>query len=502
MASVVPFDPHFGRSDGEKLGAEITELCSYIYAATHRLLTLIREFDEQQYWAELGFQSCSHWLNFNCGFGMNSARERLRVAHALADLPKIDEAFSKGALSYSKARAITRIADASNEDYLLMMATHGTAHHVERLVAQYRRAKKLQDVEFANELHTKREVTYYYDHDGCLVMKARIPADQGELIVKALEMAMEEHDDVCPKGTWSAVTSEEREPIAARRADALCEMAETYMNNSENSGSTADRYQVVVHVGGHATREAHLENGPHVSAVTSKRIACDCSATVISEDETGEPLSIGRRSRTILPPTRRALKARDGGCRFPGCTNHKFVDGHHIEHWANGGETSLGNLVLLCRHHHHLVHEGGFDCNRSKDGEVWFEDRKSRRLAELPTPFNTTLEESMAWLYRVFEDRHVTAETSVARWYAGEKIKITGDYELILPYAGYRNPEGEFIAKDETAAIWTANEADCNHAWHRDLDVERSGIYRSRVYKPWLLSVRCVSNHLEPESND
>jgi uncharacterized protein (TIGR02145 family) len=85
---------------------------------------------------------------------------------------------------------------------------------------------------------------------------------------------------------------------------------------------------------------------------------------------------------------------------------------------------------------------------------------------------------------------------------AGEKIKITGDYELIFPYAGYRNPEGEFSAKDETAAIWTANEADFNHAWHRDLDVERSGIYRSRVYKPWLLSVRCVSNHLEPEPND
>lgn len=259
MASVVPFDARFTRSDGEKLGDEITELCSYIYAATHHLLTLIREFDEHQYWAELGFQSCAHWLNFNCGYGMNSARERIRVAHALAGLPRIDEAFSKGALSYSKARAITRIADPSNENYLLMVATHGTAHHVERLVTQYRRAKKLKDVEFANELHAKREVTYYYDHDGCLVMKARIPADQGELIVKALEMAMED----------SFVADEEPEPVAARRADALCEMAETYTNNSENSGSTADRYQVVVHVGGGSAGDPHLENGPHVTAETS-----------------------------------------------------------------------------------------------------------------------------------------------------------------------------------------------------------------------------------------
>lgn len=85
---------------------------------------------------------------------------------------------------------------------------------------------------------------------------------------------------------------------------------------------------------------------------------------------------------------------------------------------------------------------------------------------------------------------------------AGEKIKLTGDFVLKFPFAGYSNPEGEFTAKDETAAIWTANEADFNHAWHRDLDVERSGIYRSRVYKPWFLSVRCVMNHLEPEQND
>lgn len=168
MASIVPFKPQFVPSDGEQLGQEITELCSYIYAATHHLLTLIREFDEQQYWAELGFQSCAHWLNFKCGFGMNAARERIRVAHALARLPKIDEAFSTGSLSFSKVRAVTRVANENNEEYLLMVATHGTAHHVERLVAQYRRAKKLQDAEFANDIYRQREVTYYYDHDGCL----------------------------------------------------------------------------------------------------------------------------------------------------------------------------------------------------------------------------------------------------------------------------------------------------------------------------------------------
>ena len=426
--------PQFEQSDSEKLGDEITELCGYIYAATHHLLELIREFDEMHYWEDRGFRSCAHWLNFKCGFGMNSARERLRVAHALGGLPKISEKFSEGAISYSKVRAITRVADETNEEYLLMVATHGTAHHVERLVAQYRRAKKLEDAEFAMDMHEQREVTYYYDHDGCLVMKARIPADQGELIVKALEMSMEESF----VGARLAGESD-KEPIAARRADALCEIAETYMNNNENSGSTADRHQVIVHVGAHPVGAGPVGarlagDGPHVSAETSRRISCDCSKTTITEDEHGEPLNIGRRSRTIPPPMRRALKARDGGCRFPGCTNHKFVDGHHIVHWADGGETSLDNLVLLCRHHHHLVHEGGFDCKRSKDGEIYFLDQKQRHLEPFPTPRETTLEESLAWMYREFKDKNVSAETPAAKWYAGEEMDW--EYAVSLLFQG------------------------------------------------------------------
>jgi hypothetical protein len=277
-------------SDAEQLGAEITELCSYIYAAESRLLTLIREFDEKEYWARQGLCSCAHWLNFKCGIGMNAAREKVRVAHALAKLPKINKRFAEGALSYSKVRAITRIADEFNEDYLLMLARHGTAHHVEKSVSKYRTAKRLQDAEFANEQYNNREVTHYYDHDGCLVIKARLPAEQGALIVKALEMAMDENfaersSDV------TAETSEDNDepvPIAARRADALANIAETYMNNNESSGSTADRYQVVVHVhclrqldrrhqGGRKRRNAldrttiTVDSTPNAPRITCKR---------------------------------------------------------------------------------------------------------------------------------------------------------------------------------------------------------------------------------------
>jgi len=427
--AVTPLMEDSARDQSERLGAEITELCSYIYAAEHRLLTLIRKFDEQKGWEWLGFHSCAYWLNFKCGIDMNTARERVRVAHALGKLPKIDARFASGALSYSKVRAMTRIADESNEDYLLMIAKHGTAHHVEKLVSKYRRVERLRDAEAACTAYDNRRLDYHYDSDGCLVIKGRFPAEQGALIVKALEMAMEKQF----VGAGHA-REDDLPPIASRRADALAEVAEEYMNSEPVPNSTADRYQVVVHVVGAASaamerepvapREAlqHIEDGPNVSAETSRRVACDCSVLGVREDENGEPLSIGRKSRSIPPAMRRALRIRDGGCRFPGCTHDKFVDGHHIHHWADGGETSLDNLVLLCRHHHHLVHEGGFSCEKTSDGEVIFRDERQEPLpvwSVLPAIGDTDVNE---WLDRQFFEDGEGPEACNTQWNAGERM--------------------------------------------------------------------------------
>jgi hypothetical protein len=134
----------------------------------------------------------------------------------------------------------------------------------------------------------------------------------------------------------------------------------------------------------------------------------------------GEALSVGRKTRAIPPAIMRALLIRDGGCRFPGCTHTRFTDGHHIKHWADGGETSLKNLVLLCRHHHRLVHEGGFGCETNRYGAVIF---KSPRGNVLPECFEMTapaaVNEPVAWISRELECGHVDARTCVTRW-AGE----------------------------------------------------------------------------------
>jgi hypothetical protein len=426
MTAIIEFAPRQAPTEADRLGAEITELCGYINTATCHLLELIREFDEHRYWAAQGFGSCIQWLNFNCSIGKNAAREKLRVAHALPRLPKIRAAFSEGTLSFSKVRAITRVADESTEDYLLNLCKHGTAHQVERIVCLYRRARKYEDRDFLIGQFARREVTWQYDDDGSVVIKAKLPPDQGEMVLKALEKAVD------ASGVSPNAAPPEHAPIAQRRADALAEVAETYLINSENSGMTSDRYQVVVHTrpGG----DNAIEDGPNVTAVTSERIACDCTKVEIRECEHGEPLSVGRKTRVIPAAIRRALKARDGGCRFPGCTHERFVDGHHITHWSKGGETSLDNLVLLCRHHHRLVHEGGFDCRKSKDGEVFFLDQRGRLLPVLPPIPETTLEESLASLYRQYPN--ITSETCKGTYYAGDEMDYDYAVSVMFPPEG------------------------------------------------------------------
>ncbi len=330
---------------------QITELAAHISAATYRLLTLIREYDLRSGWNCGGTRSCAHWLNWKCGIALGAAREKVRVAHALTDLPKISQAFREGRVSYSKVRAMTRVATPENEDYLLMIARHGTASHMERLVRGYRRVGRSE----ALQQLSSRELSYYVDEDGTYVIRGRLTPEQGERMVQALDAAMEE------------LPRDEDQTVAMRRADALEALAESFLSTGAGDSSGADRYTVHVY-----TRVDELAEAGDVSAETSRRESCDCGIVHWLENEQGQALDIGRRSRNITPALRRALHHRDGGCTFPGCTAQRHVDAHHVTHWADGGETRLDNLVLLCRHHHRLVHEGGFAVSLSSEGKKRF----------------------------------------------------------------------------------------------------------------------------------
>jgi hypothetical protein len=406
--------PHFDRGlSNRELAAAITELAGHLNAATRRWLALIAEFDRRKGWSDSVTQSCAHWLNWQCGLDLGAAREKVRVAHALEELPLIAAAMARGELSYSKVRALSRVATPATEQYLLSIALHGTASHVEQLVRQYRRVQEVEALSREERQQARRSVSYYFDdEDGSLVLKARLPAEAGMLLLKALEAAMPElplPPEVCESQfDVSAETSVLHErstsevndasksprdpptlqrghapkiPPTARRADALALIAESFMQHGAGALSGGDRFQIVVHVDEETLREratgrSEFEHGPGVSAETSRRMACDCSYVKITENEKGEPLDVGRKTRSIPPALRRALNSRDKGCTFPGCTHKKYVDGHHVHHWAEGGETKLSNLVSLCRFHHRQVHEGGMRIERLDDGAWRFVSAK------------------------------------------------------------------------------------------------------------------------------
>ena len=154
------------------------------------------------------------------------------------------------------------------------------------------------------------------------------------------------------------------------------------------SGTRAERYQVVLHVDsdtlsadGSGLGRSELEDGTRVSYETSRRLSCDASVVPIRHGTDGSVLDVGRKTRTIPPSLRRALEARDRGCRFPGC-GLRFTDAHHVKHWADGGETTLDNLVLLCSHHHRLVHEEGWRVEWWGEGRPAFIDPRGQKHFE------------------------------------------------------------------------------------------------------------------------
>ena len=340
---------------------QITELAAHIHAATYRLLVLIRELDHRRIWADHGCTSCAHWLSWQCGIGLNAGREKVRVAHALERLPTISEAFRSGQISYSKVRAMTRVATPENEDDLLNVAWYGTAAHVEKLSRYYRQAREAEDRERSNDRHARRALQWYYDDDGSLVIQCRLDPEDGARVMKALSCAMESLDDE-PKDVSAETHPSDRPaetPRSAKRADALVLMAETLMEKGAGRPPPGERFEVTVHMNADGGCETH--SGHALSAETVRRLGCEGALVGLTEDSDGEVLSVGRRTRAIPPALKRALNARDRGCRFPGCSHTRFVEGHHVKHWADGGETKLSNLVTLCTRHHRLVHEGGFE---------------------------------------------------------------------------------------------------------------------------------------------
>ncbi len=484
----------------EALGNEIAEMAAHIDAAMHRLLTAIRKFDLENGWHAQGALSCAHWLAWRIGWDLRTARERLRVARKLAELPAVDEHLRTGSMSYSQARAISRVADGSNEKLWVEYAKRMPASQLDKLCSSFQSVKGYADGASTMTVAAPRSVTRRTINHGMVKIELVLTNDEAAIVWQLLDAVRNQKSE--PRGsqtpaeppmangaagaaqnsanghtpaepratnttsaaaqtpaepratnTTSAAAQTPAEPRApfvpaqplspaersARRADAFMTIIHDQVRGARSTRTPVEVIVTVPHANLHGSAEpadhATFADGDVMAASTAQRLCCDAGIVVAAVNDRGQPLSIGRKTRSIPPAIKRALLLRDRTCRFPGCTHRSYVDGHHVEHWANGGKTELGNLMLLCTAHHRLLHEGGFRVEPNAIDGWHFFDERNRRVQPLPprvTPPPPTSRPRPLGLDTIRDDNtdlDITADTHAMMW-TGEPI----DYGTCIAY--------------------------------------------------------------------
>jgi len=351
----------------DDLEIALTDSWADVSRATYRFLTLLREFDLRRGWQAYGCNDCAEWLDLKLKMSRKTALEKVRVANALWLLPRIDRAYASGQLSYSQVRAVTRVANQDNEEDLLGYALQTTAAGLERHCQRLRNGDRVAAASDARRAHANRAV-HIFTEGGSL--DASLPPADLALVEQAIEKVA------------ASLPEDPGRDYFATRADALVQMAKLILADEAPESRGADNYQVLVHVDAQALSGKGGECDEPLPTV--QRLCCD-GAVIPIVKHGNEVLDVGRKQRTVPTALKRALLARDRTCQFPGCHHRKFLDAHHIHHWADGGETSLDNLTLLCTHHHTLLHEGGFTLEKLRDGCFRFL-RADGRPVETPMP--------------------------------------------------------------------------------------------------------------------
>jgi hypothetical protein len=445
----------------ERLGERIAEQAAHLDAAMHRLLADLREFDARGGWHVQGAMSCAHWLAWRVGWDLVTARERVRVARRLEEFSTIDDALRRGEVSYSKVRAMMRVATPANEALLLDYARLMTASSLEKLCRKYALVQRHGQAPHPVGDEQHRYVRRRDTEDGMVTIEAVLHPEEAELVWTMLNHAATQlahdpntglhhdsaesravlsasaittttagHFDACSIGNsaesrdviastpdgdvlapgWHGAPSlpsidgdgaTSRGPSALRqradaakgafsRADALVSLAQGYLRGDRPQRSPIEITLTIAGSSLRADTADPLEAGElgesFLSTETARRLSCDAGVVEVIEDAEGMPLSVGRKRRTIAGALKRALHRRDGACVYPGCTNRLFLEGHHIEHWADGGETSLKNTALLCSSHHRYVHEYGFAIELGPDQRPCIRTPYGQLVPAVPAP--------------------------------------------------------------------------------------------------------------------
>jgi hypothetical protein len=369
----------------------------------HRALELLEverlrrlaEIDRRRLFERDGHLSAASWLVSKLKVAWGTAREQVRMARSLEDMPATRDALARGDLSMSATRVLVSArrsdeeAFGRSEEQLVEAARIHSVSELGRVAGYWRQAVEREHaLDGEEKLRAERRLHASTSLFGMVQVDGTLDPESGETLLTALRAVM----DAEARGK----ADDDRTP-AQRRADALTEICRQWLDGAERPTVAGERPHVTVMVGVDSLRGdaesvargrgalpafCELDHVGPVSPGMARRLACDGSLTRVVMSGRSEPLDLGRRTPIVPPAMRRAVIARDRACRFPGCDRpHAWCDAHHVTHWSDGGITAVTNLLLLCRRHHRMVHEGfrlelidGRPVFRRPDGSV-LEDR-------------------------------------------------------------------------------------------------------------------------------
>lgn len=460
--------------DLSAMAEEITTLAGHIAAATCRLLELLAAFDAGGGWHDGGIRSCAQWLTWRCGLSSSTAHEHVRVAHALAGLPVVRAAFGRGELSYSKARALTRVATPDSEAQLVSVATHATAGQLDRLCSglgragsnnevldpvdptegdetdgqssaedtrqnaagpndTHRRESSAEDSGDADSRHSDPTPGDRADPDAPADLPGDRDRDISALVARsdaAALMCLARHALATPPADTGSSTPirlivhTTDQTLTALATPSSADQPPNRLSSAQDAGLAEPTPTVAI-----------LDAGPGISLLplgpdTLRRLACESLVEPATHPDDDRPPRVEHRFATARQ--RRALLRRDGGCSFPGCPRRRHLHAHHRVEWSQGGSTSMDNLLLICQHHHKLVHEGGWQLqpHTAPDGHrgwIAIGPDGQRRTAAPPTTGNV----------RTLPTTHgaVVAPDTVTGQWRGERLELDYAVSVLAPRA-------------------------------------------------------------------
>ena len=360
------------RSSDHELREEVVELSLQLDRLRSQWLRRLAELDQRSTaWSSHGHLSPSSWLADHCRMALSKARETIRVARALARMPTTRRALEEGRLSFGQTRALLPAFEAhpdsflADEPTLVGVVQDLQVSHVWRVVDYWRlNVDREAILEECNDAYARRRLYASSTYEGIVRLDGEFDPEGGQVIRCAIQALSD---------PGARDPTDSRTP-AQRRADALVEVCRRFLDSDNRPRSGGEKPHVSVLVDLDSLQASagwicETEAGQTLHPEAIRRLLCDASVSRVVTRGRSEPLDVGRRTRTIGTALRRALTVRDRGCRFPGCERSAaWCDGHHIRHWLAGGPTRLDNLILVCRPHHRLLHEGGFEVEPTKEG--------------------------------------------------------------------------------------------------------------------------------------